>query len=193
MRILRSAAALLTAVLCIGTLAGCKVIPKGTEAEYTGEVQFDASAEAAGDWAAVAEEITGKAEDLSAVVSAGIASGETYCVSFTGTVSEYNTDSPKGYLAVSVDGVSAEVQVQVGSVYSGTTVRDSQTIKNYESFTNQTEWSEYAKTLNSEVQTNVVDPLGDLSALNGKTVTVVGCASGSSDKVVVTPVSLSAQ
>jgi len=177
----------------MGALTGCKIIPKGTEAEYTGIVQFDASAEAAGDWAKVAEEISGKAEDLASVMSAGPASGITYSVSFTGTVTEYNTDSPKGYLVVSVDGVSTPVQIQVGKIYSGTTVRDSQTVKAYESFTNQTEWSEYAKTINNEVQTNVVDPLGDLSALNGKTVQVVGCFAASGEKVVVTPVAITVQ
>ncbi len=193
MRKYRFAAKLIALAFCISALAGCKIIPKGTEAEYTGVKQFDASAEAAGDWAKVAEEITGKAEDLASVMGANPASGETYCVSFKGTVSEYNTDSPKGYLAVGVEGVSDPVQVQVGTVYSGTSVRDAQTVKTYESFTNQTEWSAYAKTINAEVQANVIDPLGDLSALNGKTVNVIGCFTASGDKVVVTPVSLTAE
>ncbi len=193
MRKFRFTVALLALILGMGTLTGCKVIPKGTEAQYTGEVEFDAGAEAAGDWTAVVEEITGKAENLSSVLSAGPASGTSYSVSFTGTVSEYNTDSPKGYLVVNVDGVAATVQVQVGKVYSGTTVRDAQTVKAYESFTNQTEWSQYAKTINDQVQTNVIDPLGDLSALNGKTVEVVGCFSGAGDTIVVTPVSITAQ
>jgi predicted lipoprotein len=168
------------------------VIPKGTEADYTGKASFDASAEAAGDWASVADEITGNAQELSAVTVDAVAS-QTYSVSFTGTVTEYNTDSPKGYLVVTVDGVSEEVRVQVGSVFGGTTVRDAQTVKAYEDFTNQTEWSEYAKTINSEVQTNVIDPLGDLAELEGKTVEVIGCYTPSGDTIVITPVSLTAQ
>lgn len=113
--------------------------------------------------------------------------------SASGTVEEYNTDSPKGYLLVSVEGVSEEVHIQVGNVFSGTTVRDCQTLKGYEDFTNQTEWSQYAKTLNDEVLTNVVEPLGDLNTLVGATVEVVGCFTPASGEIVVTPVSLTVQ
>lgn len=186
---------LLTAVLA-AALTGCsgivKIIPAGTESEYTGQTVFDAGSVAAGDWAAVAQEITAAAAPLADALGSA-QSGAAYGVSFTGTVSEYNTDTPKGYLAISVNGVSDEVRVQVGSVYSGTTIRDAQTVKAYESFTNQTEWSAYAKTLNGEVQTNVVDPLGDLSALVGSTVEVVGCFTPASGAVVVTPVSIAVQ
>lgn len=176
-------------------LAGCgivKIIPAGTESDYTGQKVFDPNAVAADDWTVVCQEITGAAAPLADAL-ASAESGSVYSVSFTGTVSEYNTDTPKGYLAIAVDGVSDEVRVQVGSVYSGTTVRDAQTVKAYESFTNQTEWSAYAKTLNGQVQTNVVDPLGDLAALVGSTVEVVGCFTPAAGAVVVTPVSIVAQ
>ena len=174
-------------------LVPCIAIPAGTEGDYTGEVQFDASAEAAGDWELIAEELTGTAQPLVDTL-ASAANGSAYCVSFTGTVEEYNTDSPKGYLVVSVEGVDdKEVRVQVGSVFSGTTVRDCQTSKAYEDFTNQTEWSQYAKTVNDEVMTNVIEPLGDLSALVGKTVEIVGCFTPESTTVTVTPVAITAQ
>lgn len=196
MKKFRPIAAALVLLLLAGCLTGCgivKVIPKGTEGDYTGVVEFDAGAEAAGDWAAVQESVVGQAQDLAELMSAGTTSGTTYGVSFTGTVEEYNTDSPKGYLLVSVEGVSEEVHVQVGSVFSGTTVRDCQTLKGYEDFTNQTEWPAYAKTLNDEVMTNVVEPLGDLNSLVGATVEVVGCFSAASGEIVVTPVSLTVQ
>lgn len=174
-------------------LVPCIAITAGTEGDYTGEVQFDASAEAAGDWELIAEELTGTAQPLVDTL-ASAANGSAYCVSFTGTVEEYNTDSPKGYLVVSVEGVDdKEVRVQVGSVFSGTTVRDCQTSKAYEDFTNQTEWSQYAKTVNDEVMTNVIEPLGDLSALVGKTVEIVGCFTPESTTVTVTPVAITAQ
>ena len=51
------AAILLAAALLMLTLSGCgivKVIPVGTESDYTGEVEFDASAAAADDWDLIA-------------------------------------------------------------------------------------------------------------------------------------------
>lgn len=189
-------ALLLIFALLAAALTGCgivKIIPAGTESDYTGVKVFDASAVAAGDWTVIQEEIIGKAVPLSELVSAGLTTGTTYCASFAATVTEYNTDSPKGYLLVMADGVYSDIQVQVGSVFSGTTVRDAQTNKIYEDFTNQTEWSAYAKTINTEVQINVIDPLGNLSSLVGKSVQVVGCLAQSGDTIVVTPVSLIVQ
>ena len=189
----------LAVILAVAMLAVCmtgcgivKIIPKGEEAKYTGEQVFDAGAEAASDWTNIQNEIVGKAADLAGTLEAD-ENGVTYCVSFTGTVEEYNTDSPKGYLRVSVEGVDDEIHVAVGNVFSGTTVRDSQTFKEYGDFTNQTEWSQYAKTVNSEVLVNVIEPLGDLSVLVGKTITVVGCYTPATGAVVVTPVSVAVQ
>lgn len=179
--------------LAIVSLTGCgivKVVPIGEEANYTGEVTFDASAEAADSWGAIVDELTGKAEDLATLKSAGTEKSAVYTVSFSGKVNEYNTDTPKGFIDVSVDGVSDTVHVQIGKVFSGTTVRDSQTGKAYQDFTNQTEWSEYAKTINDNVKTNVIDPL-ELEGSVGKTVEVIGCfAEDGSGTLVVTPVAL---
>ena len=187
---------MLAAALLMLSLSGCgkvKVIPVGTEGDYTGVVEFDASAEAADDWELIATELTGTAQPLADTL-ASAANGTAYCVSFTGTVEEYNTDSPKGYLLVTVEGVDdKEVRVQVGSVFSGTTVRDCQTSKAYEDFTNQTEWSQYAKTVNDEVMTNVIEPLGDLNALVGKTVEIVGCFTPEATTITVTPVAITVQ
>lgn len=191
----RLIAMILALTMLSAVLSGCgivKIIPKGQEAQYTGQKVFDASAEAASDWENVRNEIVGNAKPLADVMAEEV-NGNAYSVSFSGTVEEYNTDSPKGYLRIAVEGVDTEVQVQVGKVFSGTTVRDCQTFKGYGSFTNQTEWSAYAKTVNKEVLANVVEPLGDLSALVGKTVEVVGCYTPSTGKVVVTPVSLTVQ
>lgn len=192
MKTKRRIAMILALAMLSAVLSGCgivKIIPKGEEAKYTGQKVFDAGAEAASDWENVRNEIVANAKPLAEVKAAEV-SGTAYSVSFQGTVEEYNTDSPKGYLRVTVDGVDAQVNIQVGKVFSGTTVRDCQTFKGYGDFTNQTEWSAYAKTVNKEVLNNVVTPLGDLSALVGKTVAVVGCYTPGTGAVVVTPVSL---
>lgn len=85
MKKFRPIAAALVLLLLAGCLTGCgivKVIPKGTEGDYTGVVEFDAGAEAAGDWAAVQEGVMGQAQDLSGLLSAGTENGTAYSVSF---------------------------------------------------------------------------------------------------------------
>ena len=80
--------------------------------------------------------------------------------------------------------------VQLGSIYSGTAVRDAQTVKSFGDFTNQTEWSQYAKALNSQLHELVVAPLAIDESIQGKTVTITGAATGSASSVDITPVSI---
>ncbi|MCC8065960.1 MAG: DUF2291 domain-containing protein, partial [Clostridiales bacterium] len=104
----------------------------------------------------------------------------------------FNTDTPKYYLLITIDGYDGdeEIKIQAGGVYSGTTVRDVQTIKEFADFTNQTEWSQYAKSLNSEVDAQVVEPLALDESAAGKTVTFTGAASASGDTITITPVAM---
>lgn len=181
--------------LSAACLTGCgivTVVPIGEEASFTGQEVFDSSAESSGDWAAVAEEITGAATDLAEVMNGGGIGSNTVAVSGTASVVEFNTETPKYYLSIILDGYSGseEFRIQAGGVYSGTAVRDAQTVKNFESFTNQTEWSQYAKALNEQVDTQVVAPLALDESAAGKTVTFVGAAVQSGDTVTITPVSL---
>ena len=53
------------AILVSFSLTGCvKVIDKGTEGQYTGEVAFDASADSSGDWGQISQEITDNAKEV---------------------------------------------------------------------------------------------------------------------------------
>ena len=90
-----------------------------------------------------------------------------------------------------MEGYDGTVKVQIGSIYSGSEVRDVQSVKKFENFTNQTEWSQYAKALNAEVDAQIIAPLSIDESIVGKTVTLVGGASASGDEVTITPVSLS--
>lgn len=185
---------LLAGLLAVSA-TGCgivKVIPKGTEAEYTGQKTFDASEEADEDWNSVVEEVTKNAQDLSAV-AANVQAGESYSVKFTGKATEYNTDTPKGYLAVQVDGVEEPVQVGVGSVITGTAMRDCQSLKSFADFTNQTEWSEYGRELNQKSIDNVISKSDISKDTVGKTVEVVGCLSLRQEKLWVTAVSITVE
>lgn len=186
----RLALLMVTALLLSG-LCGCvKVIDKGTEGQYTGEVTFDASSNSSADWEMIVEEINANAQDIA---SADVA--EATAVSGSGEVVEFESkaNGKKNALIVKVDGVSGNVKIQIGSIYSGTDIRDIQSIKAFGTFTNQTEWSEYAKALNSEVDSQVIAPLGLDESVVGKTVTFVGGASASAGEITVTPVALTVE
>lgn len=191
----KKAVLLIAAVLCMGTLTGCgivKVVPIGEEAAYSGKEVFDSAAQSGSDWAQVVEDITGAAADLADILD-GEGTGKGMAVSGKAEIVEFNTDTPKYYLRVIPDNYSGsvEVRIQAGGVYSGTAVRDVQTIKEFKDFTNQTEWSQYGKALNKEVDSQVVAPLGLDESVKGKTVTFVGAAVESGGMVTVTPVSMS--
>lgn len=176
-------------------LTGCgivTVVPIGEEASFTGKEVFDSSAESSGDWAQVAEEITGAATDLTELMNGDGVGSATVAVTGTASIVEFNTDTPKYYLLVEPEGYegSEEFRIQAGGVYSGTAIRDAQTLKTFESFTNQTEWSQYAKALNEQADTQVVAPLALDESAAGKTVTFAGVAVQSGDTVTITPVSL---
>ncbi|HIY01992.1 MAG TPA: DUF2291 domain-containing protein [Candidatus Blautia faecipullorum] len=183
----------MAAVMAV-SVTGCgivKVVPIGEEAAYSGEEVFDSAAESSSDWEQVAAEITDGAADLAEVLD-GDGVGTAAAVSGTAKIVEFNTDTPKYYLLIEPEGYTgdAEIRIQAGGVYSGTALRDVQTVKNFESFTNQTEWSQYGKALNSEVDTQVVAPLALDDSVAGKTVTFAGAATESADTVTITPVSL---
>lgn len=185
---------IVTAALTMGTLTGCgivKVVPIGEEAAFSGKEVFDSAAESSSDWAQVTEEITGAAADITEVLNGeGVGSGKA--VSGKAQIVEFNTDTPKYFLLVTPEGYTGDVQVkiQAGGVYSGTAVRDLQTLKGFEDFTNQTEWSQYGKALNKEVDAQVVAPLALDESAAGKTVTFVGAAVENNGTVTITPVSM---
>ncbi len=182
---------IVTAVIMVMSMTACgmvTVVPIGQESSFTGEEAFDSSAESSNDWTAVVEELTTNATDAAQALGAG--AGEGTAVTGSAKIVEFNTDTPKHYLLVEIDGYDGEVQIQAGGVYSGTALRDTQTLKGFQDFTNQTEWSQYAKALNAEADTQVVAPLGIDESVAGKTVTFVGAAVESTGKVVITPVSM---
>lgn len=164
------------------------VVPIGQESSFTGEEKFDSSTESSNDWTAVVEDLTTNATDIAAALGEGVGSGTA--VSGTARIAEFNTDTPKYYLLVEIDGYDGEVQIQAGGVYSGTALRDTQTLKVFQDFTNQTEWSQYAKALNAEADTQVVAPLALDKSAAGKTVIFTGAAAESGGKVVITPVEM---
>ena len=179
-------------VLLVFLALSAKVIDKGTEGQYTGEVAFDANASSSGDWEGVLSEITAKAQDIAGLDIKNL--GDGTAVSLKGTVSEYvsKASGKKNSIVVVPEGYEGDAvfSVQLGSIYSGTAVRDAQTVKSFADFTNQTEWSAYAKALNSQLDELVVAPLGIDESIQGKTVQIIGAATASGTEITITPVAI---
>lgn len=182
----------LAVVLVVFLALSAKVIDKGTESQYTGEVTFDAGASSSGDWDSVVGEITANAQDITGLDLAALGDGKA--VTLKGQVTDYvsKANGKKNAIVVAPEGYSGDAvfSVQLGSIYSGTAVRDAQTVKAFADFTNQTEWSQYAKALNSQLDELVVAPLAIDDKVVGKTVSIVGAATASGSEVTVTPVSI---
>ena len=168
------------------------VIDKGTEGQYTGVVAFDANASSGSDWAKISQEITAKAEDVNAINLAELGAGKA--IKIRGTVSEFSSKAggKRKSITVTPDGYTgnAVFSVQLGSIYTGTSIRDVQTVKTFGDFTNQTEWSQYAKALNTQLDKDVVTPLAIDDKIQGKTVTIIGAATSSGNQVMITPVAI---
>ena len=176
------------------TFTGCgvvTVVPIGEEASYTGKQEFDSAAESEGDWSSVVADISQKAQDLVELLN-GDGITETTAVKGTGKIKEYNTDTPKHYLVVELDGFTGtkEIRVRTDGPNSSTAIRALQSLKNFESFTNQTEWSSYGKELNKQALAQVIDPLEIDESVVGKTVTFTGGAEAGADAVTITAVEL---
>ena len=167
------------------------VVPIGEEASYTGKQEFDSAAESEGDWSSVVADISQKAQDLVELLN-GDGITETTAVKGTGKIKEYNTDTPKHYLVVELDGFTGtkEIRVRTDGPNSSTAIRDLQSLKNFESFTNQTEWSSYGKELNKQALAQVIDPLEIDESVVGKTVAFTGGAEAGADAVTITAVEL---
>ncbi len=180
------------AVLLVFFILSAKVIDKGTEGKYTGVVTFDAGESSSGDWEHIVAEITEKAEDAAMIDPAAVGNGKA--VRLTGTVSEFVSKGKgkKNSMTVVPDGYSGSTvfTVQLGSVYNGTAIRDIQTLKEFGSVTNQTEWSQYGRALNDLVHEHVVSPLAIDETVQDKKVTVVGAAVMDKNQMIITPVAI---
>lgn len=182
------------ATLLTVTFTGCgivKVVPIGEENQYSGKKTFDSAAESGSDWESVVSEITGAAQEIPDALTDGNVA-EATAVKGTGKITEYNTDTPKHYIIVEVEGYTGDIEIQVRAdgPNSSTAVRDLQHLKEFESFTNQTEWSAYGKALNKEAVAQVIEPLAIDENAVGKTVTFAGAGEANGEAISITPVEM---
>ncbi|MDO4479363.1 MAG: DUF2291 family protein [Lachnospiraceae bacterium] len=186
---------------------GCvKIIDKGTEAQYTGVVEFSAESNANSLWESVVEDITTNAVDLATLLSEangdlnsvaekyGVKQKANFAVKGSGTVTEVETSKSAGYMTLKLDGYDGpvEIRVQVGPTFKNKdSLGDAQTVTSFEDYTNQTEWGQVKDALIDNVKTNVVGNV-DVDSLNGQTITFIGAfsASAGNEKIQIIPISI---
>ena len=99
-------------------------------------------------------------------------SGEiNYVVKGTGTVEEVNQEKKAGYMTVKLDGYDGpeEISIQIGSVYKGSSVRDSLDVIKFGDYTNQQDWAAVSQSINEMIDEEIVKK-ADPASLKGKTI-----------------------
>ena len=197
-------------VLASSLMTGCvKVVKIGEEGSLTGKTEFSASDSVATLWDSAVANISDKAVDLPQFLteangdlkslvdkygkySMGTSGTISYAVKGTGTVEEVNQEKKAGYMTVKLDGYDgAEViKLQIGSVYKGSSTRDTLDIINFGDYTNQEEWAAISQQLHSSIDEQVIKA-ADPATLQGKNITFVGTFTvDKEDELLITPVSL---
>lgn len=212
----RTCAILVTAFVGMLALTGCvKVVKTGEEAALTGAVSFNAGDDVANFWETTAvPEMKGKAAELAEVLnsaggdlstlaaedyakySMGDKGELTYTVKGTASITEVVTDKKAGYIVVKPEGYDGDdvIKLQIGTVYKGTSVRDSLNFIDFNDYTNQIEWAEVSQSINELIQQKVIDPIGYDAFEVGKTVEFLGAFTvSSSNEILITPTELTIQ
>lgn len=189
---------------------GCvKVIKIGEEGKYTGKVEFNAADATATLWEDAVANIQEKAVDLPTFLteangdlgslvdqygkySMGTSGSISYAVKGTGVVEEVNQEKKAGYMTVKLDGYDGPevIKLQIGSVYKGSSTRDTLDIVNFGDYTNQQEWAAISQELHNAIDTNVIQA-ADPASLPGKTIDFVGTFTvDGNDELLITTVVL---
>jgi predicted lipoprotein len=201
----------LAAAMTAFTMTGCvKVVKIGEEAQYTGKTEFNAGDNVAEIWESQAvPELQEKAVeladflkeangDLKSLVdqygkySMGTSGEINYVVKGTGTVTEVNQEKKAGYMTVKLEGYDGtlEISIQIGSVYKGSSIRDSLDIIKFGDYTNQQDWAAVSQSINKVVDEQVVRP-ADPASLKDKTISFTGCFTANDNtKILITPVEM---
>lgn len=201
-----------TLVLAV-SLTGCvKVVKIGEEAQLTGKQEFNATDSVQGMWESAEANIEEKAVDLPAFLteaggdlkslvdkygkySMGTSGSISYAVKGSGVVEEVNQEKKAGYMTVKLDGYDGPevIKIQIGSIYKGSSTRDTLDIIRFGDYTNQEEWAAVSQELHSQIDANVIQP-ADPGSLPGKTIEFVGTfTADSNDELLITVVKLEAK
>lgn len=205
----RIMALVMTLVFVLGCTGCVKVIKIGEEGKYTGKTEFNAADAAASLWENAVANIEEKAVELptflteangnlSSLVdqygkySMGTSGSISYAVKGTGVVEEVNQEKKAGYIVVKLDDYDGPevIKIQIGSIYKGSSTRDTLDIINFGDYTNQQEWAAISQELHTAIDTNVVQPT-DPANLTGKTIEFTGTFTvDGNDELLITTVVL---
>ncbi|WP_085832091.1 DUF2291 domain-containing protein [Clostridium merdae] len=205
------AALLLVLAFTASSLTGCvKVVKIGEEGKITGEIAFNADSNVETIWQSNAvPDLTEKAKDLNMFLteskgnlktlaekygkySMGSTGELNYVVKGTAEITKVDTTKKNGVMELKLQGYEGpeSIQLQIGSVFRGSAVRDSISFIKYEDYKNQVQWANVSQSIHTIIQKQVIDPL-NVSSLTGKTVEFVGCFTvDGNDKLLITPVQL---
>lgn len=201
---------LLAAGMFMLLATGCvKAVPIGEEGKVTGEVAFNAGDSVTELWEGAVANIEEKAVDLPAFLteangdlksladkygkySMGNTGTISYAVKGSGTVTEVNQEKKAGYMTVALNDYSGSetIRIQIGSIYKGSSTRDTLDIVNFGDYTNQEEWAAISQELHTKIDETVVKA-ADPSSIQGKTIEFVGTfTADSDDDLLITAVRL---
>lgn len=195
--------------MALGSTGCVKVVKIGEEGALTGNVEFNASDNVTDMWDAAVANLEEKAVDLptflteangdlSSLVdqygkySMGTSGTISYAVKGTGVVEEVNQEKKAGYMTVKLDGYegSEVIKIQIGSIYKGSSTRDTLDIVNFGDYTNQQDWAAVSQELHTMIDTNVIQTV-DPASLVGKTIDFTGTFSvEGNDELLITVVRL---
>ena len=125
----------------------------------------------------------------------GTSGSISYAVKGSGVVEEVNQEKKAGYMTVKLDGYDGSeiIKIQIGSIYKGSSTRDTLDIIRFGDYTNQEEWAAVSQELHSQIDANVIQP-ADPGSLQGKTIEFVGTfTADSNDELLITVVKLEAK
>lgn len=199
----------LALVMVLGSTGCVKVVKIGEEGALTGNVEFNASDNVSDMWDAAVANLEEKAVDLptflteangdlSSLVdqygkySMGTSGTISYAVKGTGVVEEVNQEKKAGYMTVKLDGYEGSeiIKIQIGSIYKGSSTRDTLDIVNFGDYTNQQDWAAVSQELHTMIDTDVIQP-ADPANLVGKTIDFTGTFSvEGNDELLITVVRL---
>lgn len=205
-------ALVVAAVLAVLSTGCVKVVKIGEEGALTGKVEFNASDSVSGLWEEAKANIEGKAVELPAFLeeaggdlksladkygkySMGTSGSISYAVKGSGVVTEVNQEKKAGFMTVKLEGYDGPevIKIQIGSIYKGSSTRDTLDIIDYGNYTNQEEWAAVSQELHSKIDVEVVQA-ADPSSLSGKTIAFVGTfTADSNDELLITAVKLEVQ
>jgi predicted lipoprotein len=207
-RIVIAAVILLLGILCVFKPPFVVRPLPGHETAGAQPVENKAAIFVDGVWAKLVPLFEDKAQDIAKVLpeiranpdAAGEKYGRreatnpyNYMVTGTGKVTEINTTSVAGTATVEIPGLDEKVALQIGPVVRGTALRDATGLVSFNQFSNQLDYADVSKEMNTRALKTVFASV-PAASLAGKSVTFFGAFTfdpHSKSAVLITPVKIS--